>query len=314
MSRAGPRSLRHRNALESTPPVLNEKRGRAPKSYTLSWNELEEWQKDNEFIVNGYRRVQYRWKGCLESVYAYLHNETVNIHTHLWGAVLFVYFCATFYGSYIKSFTPVATWHDSAVFLVFLLSAAVCLFSSALYHTSGCHSEKVASRCHAYDYSGIIILTVGSFYPAIYYGFFCHADLRVLYLTGISLAGLGAAYIVLSPEYSKPTHRGARTFVFIGLGLSGMVPVSHLLATHGIHELLTDMGFGWLLASASLYIAGALLYANRIPERFSAGKFDYFFASHQIFHVCVILAALAHYRCIVIGFTHRLSAPQPCRA
>lgn len=70
---------------------------------------------------------------------------------------------------------------------------------------------------------------------------------------------VGAAYIVLSPEYSKPTHRGARTFVFIGLGLSGMVPVSHLIATHGIHELLMDMGIGWLFATGGLYIAGALL-------------------------------------------------------
>lgn len=67
----------------------------------------------------------------------------VNIHSHLWGAVLFAYFCGTFYSSYIKPFTPVATWHDSAVFLIYLLSAVVCLFSSALYHTSGCHSEKV---------------------------------------------------------------------------------------------------------------------------------------------------------------------------
>jgi len=247
-------------------------------------------------------------------VYAYLHNETINIHTHLWGAVLFVYFCATFYDSYIKPFTLVTTWHDSAVFLIFLLSAASCLGASALFHTSSCHSQKVASRCHAYDYSGIIILIVGSFFPAIYYGFFCDTQLKILYLTGISLAGLGAAWFILNPEYSKPTHRGTRTFVFIALGLSGMVPASHLIATHGVHELVTDMGVAWLLTSAALYIAGALLYANRIPERLAPGKFDYFFASHQIFHVCVVLAALAHYRSVIIGFRHRLSAPNVCGA
>src|ERR1700735_4598453 len=33
----------------------------------------------------------------------------------------------------------------------------------------------------------------------------------------LSLIYLGAAYIVLNPEYAKPTHRGARTQVFIGL-------------------------------------------------------------------------------------------------
>lgn len=50
-------SLRHRNGPKSTPALFNkEKRGQAPQSYTLTWNELEEWQKDNEYIVSGYRR------------------------------------------------------------------------------------------------------------------------------------------------------------------------------------------------------------------------------------------------------------------
>lgn len=56
---------------------------------------------------------------------------------------------------------------------------------------------EVASRCHAFDYSGIIILIVGSFFPAIYYGFFCDTHLKAMYLTGISLAGLGESKLQL---------------------------------------------------------------------------------------------------------------------
>lgn len=40
---------------------------------------------------------------------------------------------------------------------------------------------------------------------------------------------------------------------------------------------------------------GGSFSANRIPERISPGTFDYFFASHQIFHFMVVAAALAHY-------------------
>jgi predicted membrane channel-forming protein YqfA (hemolysin III family) len=69
----------------------------------------------------------------------------------------------------------------------------------------------------------------------------------------------GAAYIVLNPEYAKPTHRGARTGVFIGLGFSAVVPVTHLLVSHGVSKLFSEMGFGWLLASGGLYITGALI-------------------------------------------------------
>ena len=69
----------------------------------------------------------------------------------------------------------------------------------------------------------------------------------------------GAGYIVLNPEYRKPTHRGARTKVFILLGLCGVGPTLHGLVTHGFYTLCVEMGFAWLLLSAACYITGALL-------------------------------------------------------
>ncbi|GLB42330.1 putative channel protein [Lyophyllum shimeji] len=259
-------------------------------SRTLTWSELPAWRRDNEYIISGYRQVQNHWRGCFTSVYGYLHNETINIHSHLWGAGLFIYLLVDFNSQQWLG----TTWIDTAAFTIFLCSAVFCLSASALYHTVTCHSEKVASSCHALDYSGIVVLTVGSFYPCLYYGFHCQTYLRLFYILAITMVGLGAAYIVLNPEYARPTHRGARTTVFIGLGLCAVVPVSHLLWTHGSAHLLSEMGFGWLLASGGLYIIGALLYANRIPERWAPGRFDYFFASHQIFHFCVSLADGSH--------------------
>ncbi|KAH9939918.1 HlyIII-domain-containing protein [Amylocystis lapponica] len=270
---------------------------------TVAWTDIPEWQRDNEYIMAGYRRVQGSWRGCAASIFGYLHNETVNIHTHLAGAVLFVALLSTFPRVYFVHYDSV-TWLDWTFFATFLSSAVFCLFSSAIYHTGLAHSEKVSDRCHVLDYSGIIVLTVGSFYPCIYYGFYCDPHLQITYLTIMSMVGAGAAYIVLNPEYSKPTHRGARTAVFIALGLSGVAPVSHGVITHGFNRVCYEMGFGWLLPSAALYISGALLYANRIPERFWPGTFDLFFASHQIFHVHVVLAALAHYACVLTAFDH----------
>ncbi|KAJ7240449.1 hemolysin-III related-domain-containing protein [Mycena rebaudengoi] len=290
-------------SIESPIPILN----------TIRWIELPEWQKDNEYIVSGYRVVQNHWRGCFVSVFAYLHNETINIHSHLWGAALFAYFLVTFDETYLKQY-PGATWADSLVFMVFLSSAIFCMSASAFYHTSTCHSERVASRCHALDYSGIVVLTVGSFYPALYYGFFCSAQLQFLYIGLITSLGLGAAYIVLNPEYSKPTHRGARTGVFIALGLSAVAPISHCLLTQGSHRVISELGFGWLVFSGALYIAGALLYANRIPERFSPGTFDYFFASHQIFHCCVVGAAGAHYVGVLIALNYSYSRLGRCES
>jgi adiponectin receptor len=72
-------------------------------------------------------------------------------------------------------------------------------------------------------------------------------------------AHTGASFIVLSPEYSKPSHRGARTAVFIGLGLCAIVPLCHMLLAHELNELMTEMGVNWLVGSGALYIGGALL-------------------------------------------------------
>ncbi|KAG0737372.1 hypothetical protein G6F57_002821 [Rhizopus arrhizus] len=46
---------------------------------------------------------------------------------------------------------------------------------------------------------------------------------------------------------------------------------------------------------AVTYISGALIYGFRFPERMKPGAFNYFGASHQIFHICVVIALLAHY-------------------
>ncbi|KAI0318510.1 hemolysin-III related-domain-containing protein [Amylostereum chailletii] len=278
---------------------------------TVCWSDLPAWMRDNEHILNGYRRELNSWYSCFASIFAYLHNETVNIHSHLAGAMLFIFFSATYDSWHFSGYESVR-WPDYVVFSIFLASAVWCLGCSAFFHVSTAHSEKVAARCHAYDYSGIVVLIVGSFYPCIYYTFFCELHYQVFYLGTITVAGLGASYIVLNPEYAKPSHRGARTQVFIALGLCGIFPVWHGLVSHGFSKVCEELGFHWLLLSGALYITGALLYANRIPERFAPGKFDYFFASHQIFHFSVVAAALCHYTCILTAFNHWHSRTGVC--
>lgn len=58
------------------------------------------------------------------------------------------------------------------------------------------------------------------------------------------------------------------------------------------------MGLNFLVCGGALYILGACLYMARIPERLSPGTFDYFGASHQLFHVLILIAAFCHYVCI----------------
>ena len=69
----------------------------------------------------------------------------------------------------------------------------------------------------------------------------------------------GATYVTLSPEYSRPTHRRLRTYVFISLGLSGAIPTIHSIRLHGLEHMREELGVDWILCMAGLYIAGALI-------------------------------------------------------
>ncbi|KAJ7059519.1 HlyIII-domain-containing protein [Mycena amicta] len=291
--------------------------GNCKPALTINFHELPEWAQDNAWIVGGYRRIQYGWDGCIESVFGYLHNETVNIHSHLAGALLFAYFLATVHEVHLARY-PMATWLDRMMLALFLTSVIFCLMSSATFHAVACHSQEVSTwvsaQCSALDYSGIIVLILGSSYPTVHFEFFCHPREKLFYSILLTFIGLGAAYIVLNPKYSKSTHRGTRTGVFGGLGLSGAMPTVHCILRQGLHTVLVEQGVRWSLLCIVLYFAGALLYVNRIPERFAPGKFDYFFASHQIFHVCVLAGVCCHYTGILIGLEHSYSDPNLCTA
>uniref|UniRef100_A0A8C3HF78 Adiponectin receptor 1 n=1 Tax=Chrysemys picta bellii TaxID=8478 RepID=A0A8C3HF78_CHRPI len=67
---------------------------------------------------------------------------------------------------------------------------------------------------------------------------------------------------------------GSPAGVFLGLGLSGVVPTMHFTIAEGFVKATTVGQMGWFFLMAVMYITGAGLYAARIPERFFPGKFD----------------------------------------
>lgn len=52
--------------------------------------------------------------------------------------------------------------------------------------------------------------------------------------------------------------------MFVGLGLSGVVPILHALTFSTYRELDERMGLSWVILQGGLYIFGAFLYAVSI--------------------------------------------------
>jgi adiponectin receptor len=76
------------------------------------------------------------------------------VHSHLWAAVLFLFFLATVYTKVSQYDTT--TWLDGSYIAIFLTAATICLTASALFHLSLCHSKEVNSWTGCMDYFGII--------------------------------------------------------------------------------------------------------------------------------------------------------------
>lgn len=94
---------------------------------------------------------------------------------------------------------------------------------------------------------------------------------------GIKLHSGVEDLLVPSPEQSAFKQLSPFLFwagVFLGLGLSGLVPTLHFMISEGFIKATTVGQIGWLFLMAVLYILGVALYAARIPERFFPGKCD----------------------------------------
>lgn len=252
---------------------------------------LPDWLQDNEYLLFGHRLPLNSFRACFKSVFQ-IHTETGNIWTHLLGMIAFISIAAyTLSSRYIDWM-----WQDITVHSIFFGGAILCLTFSWVFHTVFCHSENVNRLFSKLDYCGIALLTVGSFVPFLYYSFFCHPVAHMVYLVSIIILGTSCIVVSLFDKFATPAYRPLRAGLFIALGLTGVIPTIHLVSIVGIYPAMYEYGVLHLLTMAFLYIGGALMYAFRVPESIYPGKFDIWFHSHQIFHLCVIAAALVHFR------------------
>ncbi|CAM6083197.1 unnamed protein product [Calypogeia fissa] len=289
------------------------------KTYKLlEYQGLPEHLKTNEFILK-YYRSDWPLKETLCSLFS-IHNETLNIWTHLVGFLIFLGLTAytvlhvpkvvnfpyfTILEKLRKTveenithlvtpFSPTESEVTRWPFFVFLGGAMCCLLFSSTYHLLNCLSKRWHDILHRLDHAGIAILIAASFYPPVYYAFICHPLLQKIYLSGITFLGLATILFSSFPMFRTREFRLMRTLLYCCMGLSGIVPGVHKLFflkddPAPLRAVLYEVGMG------IFYGVGALFYATRIPERLKPGLFDIVGNSHQIFHVLVVAGAYTHY-------------------
>ena len=185
---------------------------------------------------------------------------------------------------------------------VFLLGAILCLGCSTCCHTCCNISHQVSTRMWKVDYLGIAILIVASFYPVVYYSFYCLPELRDFYLSCVTCLGVAALIPTILPRFQKPSWTPIRAALFTALASFGFFPWFHnVFFVWKVVPTPIWHGFWLELLMGFCYCSGAYCYALKIPEKYWPGRFDVFGCGHNIFHIMVVAGALVHYEaCLVL--------------
>lgn len=237
------------------------------------------------YILSSYR-ANHDLRSCLRSLLEW-HNESLNVWSHLFGCAVFLWLL-----------WEVGSEHDVALekwpLYVFIVSALGCLGASAIYHLCGTANEKWYYPLGNVDYVGIVGLIVGSTVPVAWYSFGpTHQFERVVWL--LTIGGTGGVIILNSiTGYVNRFPDWLRILLFIALACSGVAALVHAAFVHDFSPRTTSLIWG-VAKMGAIYLGGVGVYSSHLPEALAPRRFDNLGSSHQLWHACVLVAALSHF-------------------
>ena len=160
----------------------------------------------------------------------------------------------------------------------------ILLFAaSATYHMVKAKPKSI-EKLRKLDHSAIYVLIAGTYTPfciIMFQGFWKWGLLALIW----SLALIGVALEVVLIR----APRWLRTGVYIMMGWIVLAAVGEML------KVLPTGALVWLLTGGVIYTLGAIVYATKKLD-FFPGKFGF----HEVWHIFVILAAIAHFIAIAV--------------
>ena len=161
---------------------------------------------------------------------------------------------------------------------IYAISLSALFGTSALYHRVNWTKPGVRLRMRRLDHSMIFFLIAGTYTPFA---------LLVLHGT-LALAILVVVWIGAIVEMIWINHpKWASVLIYMSLGWVAVVAFPELWSSMGVAGALL------VAAGGLLYTAGAVVYATQRPDPNPA-----IFGYHEVFHLFVIAAAVAHFSAI----------------
>lgn len=256
----------------------------------IKYDELPMPWRNNPHIKKGYRFTETKLE-CVRSAFN-MSNEFINIWSHAIGLVLVLAVAFYFYPS--SDNFSLSTKTDVFVAAVFFVMACLTLVCSTIWHTMNAVADVNAISMFAcVDYTGISLLIAASIMTTEYTAFYCDPVSRWAYMGFTAFLGIGGVILPWHPRFNRPDMSWVRVAFYVGLAMTGFMPIVQLYWTHG-PDFVYDF-YSPISKSMLVYSSGAIVYGSKIPERWFPGMFDYVGGSHNLWHAAVLGGILFHY-------------------
>ena len=263
---------------------------KAKERRLLKYEDLPIPWRINPHIKQGYRFAETKVE-CIQSAFNF-SNESINIWSHALGLLLVLAVALYFY----PTSTNFSLSNKSDIFVagVFFVMACLTLVCSTIWHTMNAVADVDAIGLFAcVDYTGISLLIAASIMTTEYTAFYCDPFSQACHMSLTAVLGVGGVILPWHPRFNGTDQSWLRVAFFVGLALTGFMPILQLYLSHGgpfVYNFYSP-----ITKSLLVYFGGALIYASKIPERWYPGMFDYVGGSHNLWHAAVLGGILFHY-------------------
>jgi len=220
----------------------------------------------NKHIQTGYRSQANRLN-CLISIFN-IHNETINIWTHMMCLIYYVYIL-------------IINYNNDIILKLYEIVSIICFAMSTCYHTYMPISHKNYLLLLKLDLFSIILNIVTSNILIFYYWFWCYERIRNIYMffSGLYL-GIGII-ILLKIDIIKKYNCILAYYSIYNVGI--IISYIHIYnLTNGDVDKIIKYNF---TKPMKYFLIGFIIYTTKIPERLFPRNFDIIGNSHQLWHV-----------------------------
>lgn len=162
--------------------------------------------------------------------------------------------------------------------MIYGISLILLFFASGIYHSAKT-SPKALVKLRKFDHSAIFLLIAGTYTPICFNmleGFWKWGMLGIVW--GLALIGIGVKIFFINAP------RWVNVVVYIIMGWLCILAIQEFLIVLPVGAII------WLAAGGVIYTLGAVVYVTKTMN-FVPSVFGF----HEVWHIFVILGALAHF-------------------